>query len=234
MNDSLLPNHIAIIPDGNRRWASARGINKIEGHIAGYNAMVSLIDEALKIGIKYLTFFCFSTENQKRSEQEVSYLKNIFYKYLKLNIPKLIKNNIKLNVIGDISYFDDKIITIINSAVSKTCECNKLTLTIALNYGSHLEIVNATKNIAKDVIAQKISIDDISEQLFANYLYTKGLPNPDLLIRTSGEYRLSNFLLWQISYSELFFSEKLFPDFTKDDLQDAIAHFQSRTRRYGK
>ena len=196
--------------------------------------MVSLIDEALKIGIKYLTFFCFSTENQKRSEQEVSYLKNIFYKYLKLNIPKLMKNNIKLNVIGDISYFDDKIIHIINSAVSKTCGCNKLTLTIALNYGSHLEIVNATKNITKDVIAQKINIDDISERLFANYLYTKDLPNPDLLIRTSGEYRLSNFLLWQISYSELFFSEKLFPDFTKDDLQNAVAHFQSRTRRYGK
>lgn len=229
-----LPRHIAIIPDGNRRWAKRHNLHSIEGHMAGYKTMVNIVDESSKIGIEYLTFFCFSTENKSRSDEEISYLKNLFKKYIKTNLSKLSKNNIRLRVIGDLTYFDDEIQKIIQATVNKTSSNSKLTLTIALNYGSRAEIVHAAKLIAHDLLNNKISIDKISEEFFEKYLYTNNIPNPDLLIRTSGEYRISNFLLWQIAYSELFFSQKFFPDFNRDDFHTAIKDFQSRNRRFGK
>ena len=234
MDFSDLPRHIAIIPDGNRRWAKHHNLHSMEGHMAGYKTMVNLIDEAAKIGIKYLTFFCFSTENRSRSDEELSYLKGLFKKYIKANLNKLSQDDIRLKVIGDLSYFGTDIQETIKDSVEKTASCSKLTLTIALNYGGRDEIAHAVKSIAYELLNGKIDIDEISEQSFGKYLYTKDLPDPDLLIRTSGEYRISNFLLWQIAYSELFFSKKFFPDFQREDLHAAIKDFETRNRRFGK
>lgn len=228
-----LPKHIAIIMDGNGRWARARGLPRVAGHIQGVNTVRVVVEACAKLGIKALTLYTFSTENWKRPKEEVGALMNMLKEHIAKELPSLKKNNIRFNVIGDIAVLPLDVREKIDSAKKETAENAGLILTLALNYGSRLEILNAVRNISADAKSGKIDITDIDEALFGSYLYTAGLPEPDLLIRTSGEMRLSNFLLWQLSYSEIYVTEKLWPDFKKEDLEAAIAEFAKRKRRFG-
>ena len=228
-----LPKHIAIIMDGNRRWAKDRGLTTRDGHKAGAQALEDISKFCNKIGIKYLTVYAFSTENWKRSKKEVSALMAILRMRVDAFIKEKDKQNIRIKVIGDIKGLTKSLQKSIEKAIEMTKDNTGLTLNIAFNYGGRAEIVRATKIIAEKVKNNEISIEDINEQLISDNLYTAGQPDPDLVIRTSGEIRLSNFLSWQVAYSELLFIEKNWPDFTEQDSDGAIMEYQKRTRKFG-
>lgn len=226
--------HVALIADGNRRWAAEHGKASFYGHKAGYDTVKSIVSTAKEIGLKYLTLFCFSTENQKRSDEEKSYLFDLFEKAVKENIEDFKKNNIKLKFIGDLSYFSESIMKLALDAEEITSDCDSMTFVLALNYGGRLDIVNAAKKIASKIKKGIIDVDDIDSEYFSSNLYTSGIPDPDIIIRTGGDYRISNFLLWQMAYSELFFVDKFFPSFSKEDFLSIVSEFSSRKRRFGK
>lgn len=230
---SNLPKHIAIIMDGNRRWAKKLGLTTKEGHKEGAKNLEEISEFCDEIGIKYLTVYAFSTENWKRSKQEVSTLMFILKAHLDSFNKKKQKNNIKINVIGDMSELSKSIQDSIFKAKERTKNNKGLVLNVALNYGGRPEIIKAVKNIAKKIKDGKLEIEDINEKLISNNLYTAKQPDPDLLIRPSGEMRLSNFLIWQSTYSELYFPEKYWPEFKKEELIKAIEEYQRRNRRFG-
>lgn len=228
-----LPKHIAIIMDGNGRWAKKRALPRNFGHQEGMERVIEVVESASEIGIKHLTLYAFSTENWKRPVTEINGLMNILVLYIRQELEKLHKNNIKLNILGDISKLPDKPRKEVEKAVDKTKNNTKMTLNIALNYGGRDEIVNGIKEYLKDLELGNISLYDLNTESFSNYLYTRNQPDPDLLIRPSGELRLSNFLLYQIAYAEFWFSDVLWPDFHKKDLYLAIIDYQNRNRRFG-
>jgi undecaprenyl diphosphate synthase len=229
----FIPVHVAVIMDGNGRWASQRGLPRIAGHSAGAKSVEEIIKAAKESGVKILTLYAFSTENWKRPKHEVDALFKLLESYIDSQTDILIKNDIRLSVIGRIDGLPEGVRRKLNSIMEKTKFGSSLLLNLALNYGARTEIVDAARAIAKDCVSGKVDPDGIDEKAFSGYLYTKDLPDPDLLIRTSGEMRLSNFLLWQLSYSELYISKKFWPDFKKDDFVEAINEYQNRQRRYG-
>lgn len=227
-------NHLSVIMDGNRRWAKLNNLDFFEGHKKGSENIRLLLELAIKNDIKYLSAYAFSSENWGRTEEEVSYLKSLIIYYLDNERDYFIKNKIKLLVIGEYKEFGEDVSKKIKDLEIETQNFDRITFIVALNYGSRSEITRAVNNIILDVKSNKISQDFIDEVLFSNYLYTKNIPEPDLLIRTGGEKRLSNFLLWQLSYTELFFEDTMWPDFNEDCLNKAIQTFYSRERRIGK
>lgn len=228
-----LPKHIAIIMDGNRRWAKSKGLSTRDGHRAGADALENISKFCNKIGIKYLTVYAFSTENWKRSKEEVSALMAILKMHVDSFLREKDKQNIKIKIAGDIDGLSKSLKNSITKAVEATKNNTGLTLNIAFNYGGRPELVKAMKEIASEIKENKISIEDINEELISNHLYTAGQPDPDLLIRTSKELRTSNFLPWQLVYTEFYFSEKHWPDFGEEDLLEAIRVYQKRNRRFG-
>jgi len=233
INIDSVPKHIAIIMDGNGRWAIGRMLPRNLGHKAGVEALRDVIKMASNIGVKYLTLYAFSTENWKRPTSEVSLLMKLLIEYLRKEIAELHDNNVKIQVIGDISKFQDEVIDEVRKATIKTKDNEGLCVNIALNYGGRSEIINVVKNIAERVKDSQIKIDEIDEDLINSFLYTVGIPDPELLIRTSGEIRLSNFLLWQCAYSEFWFTDVYWPDFRGEHLLMAISDYQNRKRRFG-
>ena len=229
-----MPKHIAIIMDGNRRWAKEKGLDGKFGHKAGAEALEELTYFANDIGLEYLTVYAFSTENWKRTKEEVGALMLLLKSYVDKFLKKANTNNIRVRILGDIERLDKGLKDSINEIVEKSSKNTGLTLNIAFNYGGRAEMVRAVKQISNQVKEIKLNIDDITEQTISNNLYTCGEPDPDLLIRTSGELRLSGFLLWQIAYTEFLFLDKYWPDFSKDDLLDAIQTYQNRKRNLGK
>lgn len=228
-----LPEHIAIIMDGNGRWAQKKGLPRVMGHKAGMEAIRETVMACNNIGIKILTVYAFSTENWRRPQDEVSYLMNLLVEYMRKEVNELHKNNVKIKVLGDIDILPGQTKKEIEDAVKLTENNDGLQFNIALNYGGRAEILNACRRISEEVCKGNISINDINEALFAKFLYTGSDPDPDLIIRTSGEKRISNFLLWQGAYSELMFVDQLWPDFNEATLRSAILEYQSRDRRFG-
>ncbi len=228
-----LPKHIAIIMDGNGRWAKSRKLPRNFGHQEGMKRVVEIVEAASEIGIKHLTLYAFSTENWKRPMEEIEGLMKILVLYIRKELDRLTKNNVKLCILGDISALPELPRKEVEKAIDKTKDNTGMTLNIALNYGGRDEIIQGIKLLLKDYKMGNISIEEINTQEFSKYLYTKNQPDPDLVIRPSGEYRLSNFLLYQIAYSEFWFSDILWPDFTEKHLYKAIIDYQSRNRRFG-
>jgi len=228
-----VPVHVAVIMDGNGRWAKARGLPRTAGHKRGADAVKRVVKAAGGLGISYLTLFGFSSENWQRPEAEVRDLLGLLRFYLENDIAELLDNGIRLNVIGDRTRLPEDTVRLIADAEARTAANTKMVLTIALSYGGRQEIVAAARALGADCASGAMKPEDISEDTFARRLFTAGTPDPDLLIRTSGEQRISNFLLWQLAYSELVFTETLWPDFGQKDLEDAIATYRSRERRYG-
>ncbi|HOB27408.1 MAG TPA: isoprenyl transferase [Bacteroidales bacterium] len=229
-----LPTHIAIIMDGNGRWASKKGLPRVKGHEAGIDAAKKTINRAGELGIKYLTLFAFSIENWGRPQDEVSYLFTLFDKAISMYSDDLIKKGVKVKFMGAISLLPENVQQGIAALESETANNDRLTLVIAISYGSRQEIVDATKNIALKVANGQMSIDDINLDTFRQHLYLPDLPDPDLIIRTSGEKRFSNFLLFQSAYSELYFTSVLWPDFDENEFENALTDFSSRKRKFGK
>lgn len=234
LSNLKIPNHVAIILDGNGRWAKKRLMPRNYGHMQGAKVVEQICEDADSIGIKYLTVYAFSTENWNRSQDEVDALMKLLRNYLKDCIKRANNNNMRVRVIGEKSRLNDDI----RSKIEELEKCSEnntgLNFTIALNYGSRDEIARAVRKMARDVEDGKISSDDVDESLISEYLDTKGIPDPDLLIRTSGEERLSNFLLWQLAYTEFYFTDVLWPDFNKNELVKAVEKYSSRDRRFGK
>lgn len=233
MEEKILPKHIAIIMDGNRRWAKEKGLDIKLGHKEGAENLKRIAKYANKIGIKYLTVYAFSTENWKRTKEEVGALMLLLQKYVEEFLTDKNLDNIKINIIGDISKLDVSLQKSIEKIVNKTKENTGLTLNIAFNYGGRDEIVKAVTKIAKKVKNNEILLENINEELVSNNLYTAGQPDPDLLIRPGGEQRISNYLLWQLAYTEFLFIPKYWPDFSEKDLDDAIQTFTQRNRKFG-
>ena len=229
-----LPNHLAIIMDGNGRWASDKGEKRIFGHRNGVKAVQKVVEEAAELKIKHLTLFAFSTENWKRPREEIGVLMKLLVSSLKSEFEKLLKNRIKLNVIGNIDQLPKIVQDELNYVINKTKNNSKMTLTLALSYGGREELVSTFIKLAFKVKNNIISPEKIDQSIINEHLYTHNLPDVDLLIRTSGEKRISNFLLWQIAYAELYFSKILWPDFNKKHLHKAIINYQKRERRFGK
>ena len=234
IDKSNLPKHVAIIMDGNGRWAQKKGNQRIFGHKNGVKAVKDTVEGAGEIGIEYLTLYAFSTENWNRPKQEVDALMTLLISTINSETETLQKNNVRLLTIGDIDGLPKNVEIKLENIINKTAGNTGLKLILALNYSARWEIVNAVKNILTDNIENSINVNEIDNSFFEKYLNTKGIPDPDLLVRTSGEYRISNFLIWQIAYSELYFSEVLWPDFRKNDLYEAIVAYQKRERRFGK
>lgn len=228
-----LPQHIAIIMDGNGTWANKRGLPRNLGHRKGVQTLINTVKYCQQIGIKYLTVFAFSTENWSRPQEEVDYLMKLPEQFLETYRKTMRDNGIRLRVIGRKDNLNEKNLNKIAEVEAETKDNNKLNFTIAFNYGGKEEIVAATKNIINDFSTGKIQANDLDEKTFANYLYTKDLPVVDLLIRTSNQIRISNFLLWQIAYSELYFTDTLWPDFKRRDLDKALVEYENRNRRFG-
>lgn len=228
-----LPQHIAIIMDGNGTWANKRGLPRNLGHRKGVQTLINTVKYCQQIGIKYLTVFAFSTENWSRPQEEVDYLMKLPEQFLETYRKTMRENGIRLRVIGRKDNLNEKNLNKIAEVEAETKDNNKLNFTIAFNYGGKEEIVAATKNIINDFSIGKIQANDLDEKTFANYLYTKDLPVVDLLIRTSNQIRISNFLLWQIAYSELYFTDTLWPDFKRRDLDKALVEYENRNRRFG-
>ena len=228
-----IPEHIAIIMDGNRRWAREKGLETKEGHRAGADNLENIAKYCNEIGVKYLTVYAFSTENWKRSKEEVSALMLLLRNYLKKFSKNANKEGIRIKILGDISILDDGLRKSINEAVERTKNGTGLTLNIAFNYGGRAELANAMKKIAQKVVNNEIKIEDINENLISENLYTENQPDPDLLIRPGGELRTSNFLPWQLVYSEFYFTDKFWPDFSNEDMLDAIKTFNKRNRKFG-
>lgn len=229
-----LPVHIAVIMDGNGRWAKKRGNQRIFGHKNGVAAVRDTVEASAELGIKYLTLYAFSTENWNRPKTEIDALMGLLVNTLSSETSTLLKNNVKLNVIGDVEALPKSVAKQLNTVMNATSGNTGLVLTLALSYSSRWELVEAVKKIAVKIEKGEISSKDINCDLLSNNLATAAMPDPELLIRTSGEYRISNFLLWQIAYAELHFTQTLWPDFRRDDLYKAILDFQSRERRFGK
>ena len=229
-----LPSHIAIIMDGNGRWAKEKGEDRLYGHLHGVESVRNVVEGAAELGIKYLTLYAFSTENWDRPEYEVSGLMELLVDTIHNEVPTLNKNNIKLHVIGDINMLPDAAKNELQEALNETSTNTGLNLIMALSYSSRWEIAEAVKQIAADVSTGKLLPAGITQKTIENYLATKAFPDPELMIRTSGEYRISNFLLYQLAYAELYFTNTLWPDFRKENLYAAITDFQSRERRFGK
>ena len=229
-----VPNHVAVIMDGNGRWAKKLGNLRVFGHKNGVKTVKVVVEAAAEIGVKNLTLYAFSTENWNRPKLEVEALMQLLVSTISSEIEKLHKQGVRLLTIGDTDSLPTKVQQKLNNAIELTENNKGLTLVLALSYSSRWEITNATNKIIADVKAGKISGENITEKEFGSYLTTSKIPDPDLLIRTSGEYRISNFLLWQIAYSELYFTDKLWPEFTAEDFYDAIKNYQERERRYGK
>ena len=228
-----MPRHIAIIMDGNRRWARAKGKPASFGHKEGAKTLEKIVRYANKIGLEYITVYAFSTENWKRAEEEVKALMMLLQNYLDEYSKRADTENIRVKILGDITALSEGMQKSILKCMERTKDNTGVTFNIALNYGGRDEIVKAIKNIATDIKENKIDIKDITEEMVSNNLYTKGEPDPDLLIRTSGELRLSNFLPWQLVYSEFLFIDKNWPDFEESDLDEAIIEYQKRTRKFG-
>ncbi|MCQ4936585.1 isoprenyl transferase [Anaerotignum propionicum] len=228
-----LPKHIAIIMDGNGRWAAKRALPRKAGHKAGAEAFERLITEAKDIGIQHITVYAFSTENWKRSDEEVNAIMDLMRHYLKNSFQRFLKDNVRMHIIGDISRLDKDIQEQIQEVEEKSKEKDGMTVHIALNYGGRDELLRSVQKITEKALNGQIYLQDITEETIEENLDTAGVPDPELLIRTSGEERISNFLLWQIAYSELYFSNVLWPDFNKKDLVEAIYYYQNRERRFG-
>lgn len=233
IDKNRLPQHIGIIMDGNGRWAKKRHLPRSAGHSAGAESLKKIITEANKIGIKYITVYAFSTENWKRPKEEVDYLMNLLLNYLRDAEKSLAGENVVIKAIGSRKELSEEIQEQIKKTEAFTSKNTGIVMNIALNYGAREEIVSAVKRICADVKDGKKDAEDISDEMFSEYLYTKNQPDVDLLIRTSGEQRLSNFMLWQVSYAEMWFTDKLWPDFKPKDLRQAIIDFQNRGRRFG-
>jgi undecaprenyl diphosphate synthase len=234
INSSKLPAHVAIIMDGNGRWAKQRGLDRIFGHQQGVNAVRELIEAAAELEIKFLTLYAFSTENWGRPDDEINALMGIMVQSLSNETETLLKNNIRLKAIGDMDRLADDVRAQLFETIELTALSTGLTLIIALSYSSRWEIAKAARNISNDVRNGSLDPLSITEEDFEKYLTTYGIPDPELLIRTSGELRISNFLLWQVAYTEFYFTEILWPDFGKEDFYNALIDFQKRERRYGK
>lgn len=229
-----LPNHIAIIMDGNGRWAEEQGQDRLFGHFHGVESVRNIVEGCAELGLGYLTLYAFSTENWDRPKNEVDGLMMLLVDTIKKEVPTLNKNNIKLHVIGNMSMLPTFAFDELQDAIKNTATNTGLNLVMALSYSSRWEIINATKKIATDVKNGLIAIENIDQHLFNKYLCTQHIPDPELIIRTSGEYRISNFLLYQLAYSELFFTNTRWPEFRKQNLYEAIVDFQGRERRFGK
>jgi undecaprenyl diphosphate synthase len=219
--------------DGNGRWAKGKGKLRIFGHHNGVTSVRDVVEGADKLGIKYITLYTFSSENWNRPKLEVMAIMELMVSTIHKEVPGFMKNNIRLNAIGDLDMLPEKCLRELNSAIETTSGNTGVVLTLALSYSSRREIVSAAKNIAIKVKNGELDINDINEEVFEQNLFTGDMPNPELLIRTSGEYRISNYLLWQIAYAELYFTAKLWPDFRKEDLYEAVIDFQKRERRFG-
>ena len=229
-----IPKHVAVIMDGNGRWAKDKGMNRIFGHKNAITAVRDTIEAAAEIGTEAITLYAFSTENWKRPKLEVNALMGLLINSLNKELSTLQKNEVRLNTIGDINTLPKNAQKTLKEVVSKTKNNKKIVLTLALSYGAREEIVNTIKNISKKVVNKELTLEEIDEKIINNHLYTFNLPDVDLMIRTSGEKRISNFLLWQMAYAELYFTNILWPDFRKEHFYDAIIEYQNRERRFGK
>ena len=234
IDSDRVPNHIAIIMDGNGRWAKNKGMQRVFGHRNALTAVRESVNAAKDAGTKFITLYAFSTENWNRPKLEVDALMSLLVSSLKSELPNFHKNGIKVNSIGAVENLPKKAQKVLESIIHQTAINTEITLTFALSYGSREEIVNAIKNISKKVVNNEIDVKKIDEKVINNHLYTFNLPDVDLMIRTSGEQRISNFLLWQMAYAELYFTDVLWPDFRKEHLFDAIINYQNRERRFGK
>jgi undecaprenyl diphosphate synthase len=232
MDLERLPRHVAVIMDGNGRWAERRGLPRVEGHRAGIASVREAVETCARLDLQVLTLYAFSVENWKRPAGEIDVLMKLLKQYLRLELSTLIKNDIRFQVLGRIQELPADVVSELEAAMERTRDSRGLVFNIALNYGGRAEIVDACKSIVREALSQGEPLA-IDEAVFAQHLYTAGVPDPDLLIRTSGELRISNFLLWQIAYSEIWVTETLWPDFRKRDLFEAILSFQKRERRYG-
>ena len=228
-----LPHHIAIIMDGNGRWAKKKLLNRISGHIKGVNAVREVVTACRELGIKVLTLYAFSIENWRRPADEVNALMGLLKQYLQKECEEMVQNSIRLNAVGRIEDLPPDVQTTLRETMRKTEGCDGMILNLALSYGGRSEILHAVQGILSDFQKGKVKPEEITVQRFPEYLWTHGIPDPDLLIRTSGEFRVSNFLLWQIAYTELYVTETLWPDFDRKELLKAIADYQSRERRFG-
>ena len=228
-----LPQHIAIIMDGNGRWAKKKLLNRISGHIKGVDAVREVVTACRELGIKILTLYAFSIENWKRPKEEVSALMALLKEYLLKEVQEMFKNNIRLCIVGRIEDLPQDVQQTIHETIARTERCDGMILNLALSYGGRSEILHAVQGILSDIQNHKLKPEEITFQRFSRYLWTRGLPDPDLLIRTSGEFRISNFLLWQIAYTELYVTDTLWPDFDRQELLKAVADYQSRERRFG-
>ncbi|MGD2035382.1 MAG: isoprenyl transferase [Bacteroidales bacterium] len=229
-----LPKHIAIIMDGNGRWAKKKGNPRIFGHNNGVAAVRDTVEAAAELGIEYLTLYAFSTENWNRPRTEIDALMSLLVSTINKETKTLLDNNVRLKAIGDMKSLPGSVADQLNAAIEKTKKKKRLNLILALSYSSRWEILNAAKSMAEDVMEGKLDCEDVDDAVFESYLTTSGIPDPELLIRTSGEYRVSNYLLWQIAYTELYFTPVLWPDFRREHFYQAIADFQRRERRFGK
>jgi undecaprenyl diphosphate synthase len=234
LNKNQLPIHVAVIMDGNGRWAKKKGNIRIFGHKNAIKAVTDVVEASVEIGVKYLTLYAFSTENWNRPKIEVNALMSLLVSTINTELKTLNKNNVRLLAIGNLESLPKNVHKKLKEAIENTAGNTGLSLVLALSYSSRWEITNAVKKIADDIVARKIENKDINENLFSSYLTTDGIPDPDLLIRTSGELRISNFLMWQMAYTELYFTDTLWPDFSKNDYYKAIYEYQHRERRFGK
>ena len=231
--DKNIPRHVAIIMDGNGRWARKKGLDRLRGHYEGVVSVREVIQASLDIGVEYLTIYAFSSENWGRPKSEVEGLMELFCKTIALEIPSLVEKNVRVVFIGEREGLGAEVLKSIDLCERTTRDNTALTLSVALNYGSRQEIVAAVKRITEAVSRGELTVDRISESVVADHLFTRNVPDPDLLIRTSGEHRLSNFLMWQLSYTEFYFTETLWPDFHREAFLDAINYYKTRSRRYG-
>ena len=227
------PKHVAIIMDGNGRWATQRGMERCEGHIAGAKAVREVVSAAGKAGVDYVTLYTFSTENWGRPEAEINAIMELFCYMVNSQVEELVQLGVRVKIMGERSRFPEKVLKMIDYIEERTSQGEVITIILAFNYSSRREMIFAAQNIARRVATGEIKVEDIDEQLFSDSLMTAGVPDPDLIIRTSGEYRLSNFLLWQASYSELYFPDVLWPDFKEEDFNRALDIYAGRERRYG-
>ncbi len=234
ININDLPSHVAIIMDGNGRWAKSKNMPRIEGHRMGVERAEEIITASRELGIKYLTLFAFSTENWQRPKNEVEFLMSLLKRYLESKENELLEQDIRFNVMGRISLLPKDVVSVIERVQKVTSDCKSMVLTLALSYGGRAEITDAAKKLALRVAAGDLLIEDVDEELFSKFLYSPWIPDPDLLIRTGGELRISNFMLWELAYTELYFTETLWPDFTKEHFFEAIKDYQRRERRFGK
>ncbi|HXG19967.1 MAG TPA: isoprenyl transferase [Methylomirabilota bacterium] len=229
-----LPRHVAVIMDGNGRWAQRRGLSRVEGHKRGKAAVQAVVEASGELGLEYLTLYAFSTENWQRPVNEVRALMSLLRRYLRTELHKLMENNIRLRAVGDLSRLPAAVRQALEHAVLQTQDNTGLTVVLAISYGGREEIAHAARSVAAAVQAGRIALQDVTEETFAQHLWTSGIPDPDLLIRTSGEFRLSNFLLWQLAYTEIYVTDTLWPDFGREEFLRALADYQSRERRFGR